>query len=192
MAGLGEPRDPKGFFQSKPCRGAEKPNQPCPSPEGVFWKLPSVPVGVALQHPGGCIPHTPTAIPIPLSCHNKRAEAQHLQIHTPAAPGPKQGLEIPPKLAAAPADAFYHSQRENNIQMSIPDCLEIQPSWGGTDGTGQKWDGDGKLGVGGRLGLVCAPPSAALSSFSSSSFSSSLRWLLDFNFVFNQPETSKN
>lgn len=71
------------------------------------------------------------------------------QIHTPAAPGPKQGLEVPaPKLAAAPADAFYHSQRENNIQRSIPDCLEMQPSWGGTDGMGQKWDGDGKLGVG--------------------------------------------
>lgn len=100
MAVLGEPRDPKGFFQSKPFHDAEKPNQPCPSPEGVFWKLPSVPVGVALQHPGGCIPHTPAAIPAPLSCQNKRDEAQHLQIHTKSTPqqlqDPSRGWKSPP------------------------------------------------------------------------------------------------
>lgn len=61
-----------------------------------------VPVCMPLQHPGrdaSCAHLQPRPDTAKLSKQTRERSARNLQIRTPSALGPKQGLEIPPELA---------------------------------------------------------------------------------------------
>ena len=101
-----------------------------------------VPVRVPLQHPGrdtSCAHLQPRPDTAKLSKQTRERSTHSLQIRTPSAPGPKQGLEIPPELAGSSSRWVFTSPggKITSRRASLTAC-KYTPDDAGTDEMGQR------------------------------------------------------